>query len=98
MSSSAESFDNRNIKAMEACQASIRWFAKTKRMSKRLYVASQLSTIILSTLTTVLILVGTLPKWAQALPAALAAIYASLSTVFQWKDNWIDSPQTSNIC
>ena len=36
-----------------------------------------------------LILVTDLPKWVQALPAALAAISAALSNIFNWKENWV---------
>ena len=82
-------FESRQAAALEACKASMTWFTKNKRTARILYYASQVATITLSALTPVLILITDLPKWAQALPAALAAIAASLSSAFNWKENWI---------
>ena len=48
----------------------------------------------LSTLTPVLILVTELPPWAKALPAALAAIAATLSNIFHWQENWVRRAST----
>ncbi len=82
-------FESRQVVALEACKASLAWFAKNKRTARSLYYGSQVATITLSALTPVLILITDLPGWAQALPAALAAIAASLSSAFNWKENWI---------
>ena len=97
MKPTEDDFGDRQARALEACQASIKWFAKNKKAPRNLYYTSQLATITLSALTPVLILVTELPKWAQALPAALAAIAAALSNVFNWKENWVRRASTLEL-
>jgi len=81
--------------AVKACEKSIEWFTKNKRTARNLYYTSQLLTIILSALTPVLILVDPpFSKWIQALPAALAAIAAASTNVFNWKEHWIRRSST----
>src|SRR5215211_4665716 len=82
-------FEKREAAAINACQASMKWFTKNKRIARNLYYTSHAAIITLSALTPVLILVTDLPKWAQALPAALAAVAAGMSSAFNWKENWI---------
>ena len=90
-------FENRQAKALMKCQASIKWYEKNKKTPRNLYYAAQVATIVLSALTPVLILITDLPKWAQALPAALAAIAASLNNVFHWQEHWIRRASTLEV-
>ena len=91
---STNNFEKREAAALEACRASMVWFTKNKRIARNLYYTSQAAIITLSALTPVLILITDLPKWAQALPAALAAIAAAMSNSFNWKENWIRRSST----
>lgn len=89
-----DNFEKKRQKALQACQASINWFAKHKKTPRNLYFVSQVATIALSALTPVLILMTDLSKWKQALPAALAAVSAGLNNVFNWKDHWVRRAST----
>jgi putative flippase GtrA len=94
MSSHEATFKDRQTRALKECRSSIDWFKKEKKQSRILFRLSQVSVVALSTLTPVLILVTQLPKWAQALPAALAAIAATLSNLFHWQENWVRRAST----
>ena len=94
MTPSADNLEVRKALALKKCQSSINWLRRYKNRSRNLFQFSQVAIIVFSTLTPVLILVTDLPKWAQALPAALAAIAATLSNVFHWQENWVRRAST----
>ena len=79
--------------AIEACEKHIDWFAKHKTEARLLYQSSQVAIIALGALTPVLIMISdavspSIPKWLQALPAAISSIVAGLSAVFHPRENW----------
>ena len=94
MSSHEVSFKDRQARALRECQSSIGWFKRHKKQSRLLFQISQVAIVAFSALTPVLILATQLSKWAQALPAALAAIAATLSSVFHWQENWVRRAST----
>jgi hypothetical protein len=67
----------------------LRWFERHRDHARLAARSVELLTILLAALTPVLHLVGGIPGWGQALPAALAAGTASLATIWNWKANWI---------
>jgi hypothetical protein len=66
-----------------------KWYMHVRDLHRNLYHVFQGGAILLGALTPVLILVDTLPKALQALPAALSAICVGLIGSFHWKDNWM---------
>jgi hypothetical protein len=80
--------------AIQTCQSHIDWFAKHKKEARLLYRFSQISVIALGALTPVLIMFSesvspSIPKWLQALPAAVASIVAGLTAAFNPRENWV---------
>src|SRR5688572_235457 len=80
--------------AIETCQSHIDWFIKHKKEARLLHRFSQISVIALGALTPVLIMLSEsvsppIPKWAQALPAAVASIVAGLTAAFNPRENWV---------
>jgi Protein of unknown function (DUF4231) len=94
MSATDSAFQARKETILAECQSSIEWYRKRKTVPRILYQGSQMSIIVLGALTPVLILVTDLPKWAQALPAAVASMAAGLSSVFHWQENWVRRAST----
>lgn len=93
--SQADSTLNPRERALKRCQENINWYEKAKHRQRLAYQSFQVSAIVLSGLTPVLILWGDLPKALQALPAALAAIAARMAGVFQWKESY---PRFAYVC
>jgi hypothetical protein len=69
----------------------IAWYDHHKRVASRLYQYLQVLVIVLGGLTPILLLVPdpTIPRWVQALPAALAAMLAGIIAINQWRENWL---------
>jgi hypothetical protein len=81
--------------AIKRCQENIDWYEKAKTRHMFAYQFFQVSALVLSGLTPVLILWTGLPELFKALPAALAAIATGLLGIFQWKDSYIRFGYTS---
>lgn len=81
--------------ALEYCQGLIKWYEDTKTSQRHAYWASQISIIVLSGITPILILVGNIPAILQAIPPAIVTIIIGLSGVFQWKENYLRFAYTS---
>lgn len=79
---------DRNQFAIDDCQSMIDWYDKKKRIPRNLFYVFQISAIVFSAITPILILWGELPKVIQALPAALVSIAVGLNAVFKWRENW----------
>src|SRR2546428_6851577 len=94
MNMSDPEFQTRQEMVLNECQSSINWYQKRKTLPRVLYQASQMSIIVLGALTPVLILITDLPKWAQALPAAVASMAAGLGSMFHWQENWVRRAST----
>ena len=80
--------------AIETCESHIAWFAKHKIRARLLHRFSQVSVIVLGALTPVLIMFSDsvsppIPKWLQALPAAISSIVAGLAAAYNPRRNWV---------
>ncbi len=73
--------------AITQCEDQIKWFAKHSRADWYLFRGFQVTVIILSGLSPILILFTALPKPLQALPAALAALAAAVAASFHWHED-----------
>ncbi|MDY6941039.1 MAG: DUF4231 domain-containing protein [Cyanobacteriota bacterium] len=84
-------------RALKYCQDLITDYQKTRRNSRNIYYMSQISTIILSGITPILVVVERLdsgPVWFKWLPVifpAVAAIVSSIVTSFPFQENWIEA-------
>jgi hypothetical protein len=74
---------------LERCQKQINWYQDHSNQARVLFRVVQMSVIVLSALTPVLILLPDAPKVVQAVPPALAAIGAAATGFFQWRENWM---------
>ena len=83
-----DSIQARREKAIERYNAEIEWYEKAKRNQRRLRQLLLSSIIIFSGLTPLLLLIDNIPKFVQALPAALAAILAALNASFRVPENY----------
>ena len=81
--------ENRKQVAIDDCQKMIAWYDRKKRIPRNLFYIFQVSAIVLSALTPILILWSELPKAVQALPAALVSIAVGLNAIFKWRENWV---------
>jgi hypothetical protein len=75
-------FKEREKKALERCASRIQWYDRYALKAWGYWYALQILAITFGGLTPVLILSSALPKPAQALPAALAALLVSISSIF----------------
>jgi Protein of unknown function (DUF4231) len=73
----------------------LRWYERHARQSRIQYQALQAATVILGGATPVLVLVGGVPKWLQAVPGALGAIAAGIVGFTQWRENWLRYQSTA---
>jgi len=95
MTDSPDDLEARTKLAIETCEGNIVWFARTKKQARLLHRFSQVSVIALGALTPVLILFSgdnvnpSIPKWLQALPAALSSIFAGLTVAFNPRESWV---------
>ncbi|HBL10112.1 MAG TPA: DUF4231 domain-containing protein [Cyanobacteria bacterium UBA11162] len=82
-------------KALQYCQELIDDYKNTRATSRNIYYISQISTIILSGVTPILVLVDKLEtssgwiKWLPVIFPAIASIVASIVTSFPFQENWI---------
>jgi hypothetical protein len=89
--------------ALKYCQELIAEYKKTRRNSRNIYYTSQISTIILSGITPILVVVERLdsgPVWFKWLPVifpAIAAIVSSIVTSFPFQENWIEANKTVEL-
>lgn len=82
-------------KALQYCQDLINDYRRTRDVSRNLYYALQISTVVLSGVTPILVLVDKLEagqawlKWLPVICPALASIVASIVTSFPFQKNWV---------
>ncbi|OSO90751.1 hypothetical protein B7O87_07995 [Cylindrospermopsis raciborskii CENA303] len=82
-------------KALEYCQDLINDYKKTRNIARSLYYVLQISTVILSGVTPILVLVDKLEtgqpwlKWLPVICPAVASIVASIVTSFPFQKNWV---------
>ncbi|MCZ2202211.1 DUF4231 domain-containing protein [Cylindrospermopsis raciborskii] len=82
-------------KALEYCQDLINDYKKTRNIARSLYYFLQISTVILSGVTPILVLVDKLEtgqpwlKWLPVICPAVASIVASIVTSFPFQKNWV---------
>ncbi|MEC4984890.1 MAG: DUF4231 domain-containing protein [Oscillatoria sp. PMC 1068.18] len=90
-------------KALSYCQELIDDYKKTRRDSRNIYYISQISTVVLSGVTPILVLVDKLEagvewlKWLPVICPALAAIIASIVTSFPFQETWIAANTTVEL-
>ena len=90
-------------RALKYCQELIDDYKTTRRNSRNIYYISQISTIILSGITPILVVVERLdsgPVWFKWLPVifpAIAAIVSSIVTSFPFQENWIEANKTVEL-
>ncbi|MBZ8179867.1 DUF4231 domain-containing protein [Oscillatoria salina] len=90
-------------KALSYCQELIQDYKKTRRDSRNIYYISQISTVVLSGVTPILVLVDKLEagiewlKWLPVICPALAAIIASIVTSFPFQETWIAANTTVEL-
>jgi len=94
MTNLQDDLQERNRFAIETCEKHIDWFANHKKQARLLHHSSQVAVIAFGALTPVLIMISEsvsppIPKWLQALPAAIASIVAGLNAVFHPRENWV---------
>lgn len=81
------------VKALEYCQELIADYKKTRNWARNLYYVLQISTVILSGITPILVLVDKLEsgqnwlKWLPVICPAFASIVASIVTSFPFQKN-----------
>jgi len=81
------------VKALEYCQELISDYKKTRNLSRNLYYILQISTVILSGITPILVLADKIEsnqswlKWLPVICPALASIVASIVTSFPFQKN-----------
>jgi hypothetical protein len=97
-----DEFQCRQEKAIARCDEEIQWYEREKCKKRILYWIFQNAVIVLSALTPLLILwgnaaddgsrqllgVGPPSALVQAIPAALAAMLASIISSYQWREQW----------
>jgi hypothetical protein len=83
-----DDFIKRREKALKRYDDEIRWYERVKHTHRRGYQLLQLSIIVLSGLTPLLILIDGFPKPLQALPAAAAGMLTAVAAVFRVQDNY----------
>ncbi len=94
-SSARDSITQAREKALYYCQELIDDYKKTRSQARNLYYVLQLSTIVFSGVTPILVLVDKLEagqawlKWLPVICPAIASIVASVVTSFPFQKNWI---------
>lgn len=86
-------------KALEYCQELIDDYKKVRKTSRNYYYIFQISTIILSGVTPILVLVDkqeSIPylRWLPVIFPALAAIVTSIATSFPFQERWVNANRT----
>ncbi|MFM7365792.1 MAG: DUF4231 domain-containing protein [Cuspidothrix sp.] len=82
-------------KALEYCQELINDYKSSRNLARTLYYVLQISTVILSGVTPILVLVDKLEtgqpwlKWLPVICPAVASIVASIVTSFPFQKNWV---------
>jgi hypothetical protein len=71
------------------CEEYIAWYERVKRNTRRADYALQISTIVFSAITPLLILSPGVPLLLQALPATIATVAASLQGVFKFRERYL---------
>lgn len=97
MGTNADRLVDREREAELFCEKNIRWYKTNKTQSGRAYAILQTAALLLSGVTPILILWGSLPKPLQALPAAVATVATGLLGTFRFRDNqarWAISEET----
>jgi hypothetical protein len=94
MTNLQDDIQERKMFAIESCEKHIDWFANHKKEARLLYQSSQFIVIALGALTPIFIMISEnvsppIPKWLQALPAAISSIVAGLSAVLRPRENWV---------
>ncbi|NES21609.1 MAG: DUF4231 domain-containing protein, partial [Symploca sp. SIO3E6] len=91
-----DGFSESREQALEYCQNLIQDYMRVRKTSRNLYYIFQLSTIILSGLTPILVLVDKqvdMPsiKWLPVIFPAIAAVVTSVSTSFPFQERWVNA-------
>lgn len=90
-------------KALQYCQDLVQDYKKTRNLARNLYYFLQISTVILSGVTPILVLVDKLEtgqpllKWLPVICPAVASIVASIVTSFPFQKNWIAANTTVEL-
>lgn len=90
-------------KALQYCQELMDDYKKTRSLSRNLYYILQISTVILSGVTPILVLVDKLEagqtwlKWLPVICPAIASIVASIVTSFPFQKNWLSANTTVEL-
>lgn len=90
-------------KALEYCQDLIDDYKSTRNWARNLYYILQISTVILSGVTPILVLVDKLEtgqpwlKWLPVICPAVASIVASIVTSFPFQKNWVAANTTVEL-
>lgn len=90
-------------KALEYCQDLINDYKSTRNWARNLYYVLQISTVILSGVTPILVLVDKLEtgqpwlKWLPVICPAVASIVASIVTSFPFQKNWVAANTTVEL-
>lgn len=98
--SNSNSLDKNTIvparaKALQYCQNLIDDYKKARNLARSLYYFLQISTVVLSGVTPILVLVDKLEaeqtwlKWLPVICPAIASIVASIVTSFPFQKNWV---------
>lgn len=89
--------------ALQYCQELIEDYKKTRTNARNIYYTSQISTIVLSGITPILVLVDKLEagsswlKWLPVIFPAVAAIVTSIVTSFPFQETWIAANATVEL-
>jgi Protein of unknown function (DUF4231) len=83
------SVDARRDWAISYCREQQRWYMTHKHRARRSYQIAKILTIIMSAIAPLLILTHAVSPIIQAIPPALAGIATSISSAFNWHNNWV---------
>ena len=91
------------VKALEYCKELIDDYKRIRNQARNFYYVLQLSTVIFSGVTPILVLVDKLEtgqgwlKWLPVIFPAIASIVASVATSFPFQKNWISANTTVEL-
>lgn len=83
-----EEINDRIRKALLYCSKQIKFYEKQKNFNRIFFHNFQISTIIFSALTPILVLIEQVPFWAKIIPPISVAILVSIMSVFKFKEDW----------
>jgi hypothetical protein len=86
--------ESRRERALKFCDKKLKDYRRERTWNHWAFVGFRAVAIVLGAITPALIL-ATLPKWVQALSAAIVTVATAMITIFQWREEWVRSSVTT---